>query len=219
MDWKVDGKTYCNERAIATQQTGWHFVSQSRADKPDPVGGILWFGTDDTNTSVYMPFYCSMTEIPKEVSVDNGDLLTFSPTSNFWMNNWVANQAYNRYDLMIPDIRKVQGALESEFIANRKATDEALTALYNAGQMDALVKAVNEDGAQVASKATDTYRNLAQYLLVRFLDGNRKKVDENGNFIYTKDHMPVSPDFPGYNDEYYRNIVRETGNHFLLPDE
>lgn len=219
MDWKVDGKTYCNERAIATQQTGWHFVSQSRADKPDPVGGILWFGTDDTNTSVYMPFYCSMTEIPKEVSVDNGDLLTFSPTSNFWMNNWVANQAYNRYDLMIPDIRKVQGALESEFIANRKATDEALTALYNAGQMDALVKAVNEEGAQVASKATDTYRNLAQYLLVRFLDGNRKKVDENGNFIYTKDHMPVSPDFPGYNDEYYRNIVRETGNHFLLPDE
>ena len=98
------------ERAIATQQTGWSFVSQSRADLPDPVGGVLWFGTDDTNTSVYMPFYCSMTEVPLQLAP--GDINNFSFDSNFWMNTWVANQAYERYDRMIPDIRKVQGKLE-----------------------------------------------------------------------------------------------------------
>ena len=30
----------------------------------------------------------------------------------FWVNNYVANQAYNRYSQMIPDIRRVQGELE-----------------------------------------------------------------------------------------------------------
>ncbi|MDE5674644.1 MAG: C69 family dipeptidase, partial [Muribaculaceae bacterium] len=95
--YQVDGKTYTHERAVATQQTAWHFVSQSRADLPDPIGGVLWFGTDDANTSVYMPFYCSMTEVPEEVRPGNGDLYTFSPTANFWMTNWVANQAYHRY--------------------------------------------------------------------------------------------------------------------------
>ncbi len=219
MEYKVDGKTYCMERAIATQQTGWHFVSQSRADKPDPVGGILWFGTDDTNTSVYMPFYCSMTEIPEQVSEKNGDLLTFSPTSNFWMTNWVANQAYNRYDLMIPEIRKVQEGLEDGFIAERPAKDAELTALYEAGDMAGLQKAVNADGAAVAKKATDSYSDLAKYLLVRYLDGNRKKLNPDGTFKRSETGMPVSPDFPGYNKAYYENIVRQTGNHFLVPEE
>lgn len=216
MDYTVNGKNYCMERAIATQQTGWHFVSQSRANVPDPVGGILWFGTDDTNTSVYMPFYCSLTEIPEEVRVGNGDLLTFSPTSNFWMTNWVANQAYNRYDLMIPDIRRVQGALEEGFIAERAGKEAELIALYEAGNTDALQKAVNADAAKVAKKATDSYRDLGQYLLVRFLDGNRKKVNADHSFKRSATGMPVSPDFPGYNKAYYENIVNKTGDHFLV---
>ncbi len=214
MSFKVDGKEYCNERAIATQQTGWHFVSQARPWLPDPVGGVLWFGTDDTNTSVYMPFYCSMTEVPHEVSEDNGDMCSFSMDSNFWMNNWVANQAYNRYDLMIPDIRKVQGALEEGFMAELPGNDTILVEMVTTDPV-AFEKKVNEHGAKVAKKATDEYRNLAQYLLVRYLDGNRKKVDADGKFIYENGKIPVGPDFPGYDERYYRNIVETTGDHFL----
>lgn len=215
MEFEVDGKKYCNERAIATQQTGWSFVSQSRDWLPDPVGGILWFGTDDTNTSVYMPFYCGMTEIPRELG--HGDINTFSMDSNFWMTNWVANQAYNRYDLMIPDIRKVQNRLEDKFRDGRKAQDSKLEALVKGGDTDAYRKAVNSEGAAVAKEATDSYRDLAQYLLVKFMDGNMKKTDADGNFIKSEYNMPVYPSFPGYDKKYYENIVRETGDHFLIP--
>lgn len=217
MEFKVDGKTYCNERAISTQQTGWSFVSQSRDWLPDPVGGVLWFGTDDTNTCVYMPFYCSMTEVPAEV--DKGDVNTFSWDSNFWVNTWVANQAYNRYDLMIPDIRKVQGSLESKYRSSRPHKEKQLAELAEAGDMASLEKEVNREGAAIAKEATDKYRDLGQYLLVRFMDGNMKKVDENGQFIYNDYGIPVYPEFPGYNQEYYENIVRSTGDHFLIPDE
>jgi len=214
MDFEVNGKKYCNERAIATQQTGWSFVSQTRDWLPDAVGGILWFGTDDTNTSVYMPFYCSMTEVPAQVAP--GDIATFSYDSNFWMNNWVANQAYNRYDLMIPDIRRVQSRLEEKYRSGRDATDARLKALAEKGNYTTLSAEVNAEGAAIAKEATDEYRALAEYLLVRFMDGNMKKLDENGNFKRTEYGIPAYPDFPGYNKEYYENIVKATGDHFLI---
>lgn len=214
MDYKVDGKTYTMERAIATQQTGWSFVSQSRDYLPDPVGGVLWFGTDDTNTTVYMPFYCSMTEVPAQL--DHGDINTFSFDSNFWMNNWVANQAYNRYDLMIPDIRKVQKGLEDKYEATRPAQEKKLAELAAAGDVRAITAAVNAEGAAIAKEATDAYRDLGQYLFVKFMDGNMKKTDADGKFIKSEYGLPVYPEFPGYDQKYYDNIVKETGDHFLI---
>ena len=214
MEFEVDGKKYCMERAIGTQQTGWSFVSQSRDWLPDPIGGVYWFGTDDTNTSVYMPFYCSLTEVP--VQIGHGDINTFSMDSNFWMNNWVANQAYNRYDPMIPDIRKVQEKLENGFQSSRPEMEAKLMELYQNGDLEALVAAVNEEGKQNASQATDDYRDLAIYLLVKYMDGNQKKTNEDGSFQVTEYGIPAYPSFPGYDPQYYQNIVNTTGDHFLL---
>lgn len=215
MEFEIDGKTYCHERAIGTQQTGWSFVAQTRDNLPDKVGGVLWFGTDDTNTTVYMPMYCGMTEVPKEL--EPGDIQTFSYDSNFWMNNWVANQCYNRYDLMIPDVRKVQGALETMFIGSRPEVEArwAELALTDPEELTALQ---NEEAAEIARRATQDYKKLAEFLLVRYMDGNKKKVDENGNFIKNEWGIPVYPEFPGYDKDYYRRIVEETGDHFLLRD-
>lgn len=214
MEYEVDGKKYLMERAIATQQTGWSFVSQSRDWLPDPVGGVFWFGTDDTNTSVYMPLYCGMTEVPAELA--QGDINTFDINSNFWVNNIVANEAYHRYDMMIPDIRKVQNKLEKGFFEQVKANDPKLKAMVEAGDMDAYRNAVNALGAQDAKEATDRYRDLAVYLFVKFMDGNRKKTDADGNFIKSQYGVPVYPEFPGYDKKYYENIVKESGDHFLI---
>ncbi|MDD6228414.1 MAG: C69 family dipeptidase [Bacteroidales bacterium] len=214
MEYEVNGKKYCMERAIATQQTGWSFVSQSRDWLPDPVGGLFWFGTDDTNTSVYMPFYCGMTEVPAQVG--SGDINTLDLNANFWVNNIVANQAYNRYDQMIPDIRKVQKDLEDSFEKRVPETDTELGAAVAAGDMEAYRNIANRHGADVARQATDSYRDLAGYLFVKFMDGNRKKTDAEGRFMKSEYGVPVYPEFPGYDKRYYEEIVKENGDHFQL---
>lgn len=214
MSYEVDGKKYCMERATATQQTGWSFVSQSRDWLPDAVGGVYWFGTDDTNTCVYMPLYCCLTQVPMQFTV--GNLYHFDMNSNFWMNNWVANQAYNRYDLMIPDIRKVQNTLEDKYRESRKATEEQLTPLAEAGYLGELTTIVNEQATAIAKEATDEYRNLAQFLMVKFIDGNVKKQNEDGSFKLNPYGLPASPDYGGYDQKYYENIVKESGDHFLI---
>ena len=215
MEYEVDGKKYCMERAIATQQTGWSYVSQTRDWLPDPVGGVLWFGTDDTNTCVYMPIYCGVTKVPTELA--EGDINTLDLRSNFWVNNIVANQAYNRYDQMIDDIRKVQGSLEKGFQANRPDVEEKLTAIVNSGDMNAYRNAVNSEAAAVARNSTDAYRDLAGYLFVKTMDGNLKKTDKDGNFIKSEYGLPVYPTFPGYDKKYYENIVEGIGRP--LPDQ
>ncbi len=214
MQYEVNGKSYCMERATATQQTGWSFVSQSRSWLPDAVGGVFWFGTDDTNTCVYMPLYCCLTEVPMQFTV--GDLYNFNMDSNFWMNNWVANQAYNRYDLMIPDIRKVQNSLEDKYRDSRAAVEQQLTPLAEAGYIGEVTTIVNEQSAAIAKEATDAYRNLAQFLMVKFLDGNIKKQNEDGSFKFNPYGLPASPEYGGYDKKYYENIVKETGDHFLI---
>lgn len=78
MTFEVDGQEYTNERAIATQQTGFVIVPQMRNWLPDAIGGILWFAVDDADMAVFTPVYASVTDVPECYRVGNGDLLNFS---------------------------------------------------------------------------------------------------------------------------------------------
>lgn len=211
MTFKVDGKEYLNERAIATQQTGFSFVSQMNKDYPELMRGILWFGVDDANTCVYVPMYNSITTIPYEFAQGNGDMLTFSRDAAFWVNNYVANQAYNKYDKMIEDIRKVQKAEEDTL------EREVLMFVQEIPSLDPdAARALLNDHSSIASRRyLKRYQNLGDYLLVKYIDGNIKR-EKDGEFERTPEGMPVSPIYGGYDDRYYRSIVDETGDRLLV---
>lgn len=211
MTFKVDGKEYLNERAIATQQTGFSFVSQMNKDYPELMRGILWFGVDDANTCVYVPMYNSITTIPYEFAQGNGDMLTFSRDAAFWVNNYVANQAYNKYDKMIEDIRKVQKAEEDTL------EHEVLMFVQEIPSLDPdAARALLNDHSSIASRRyLKRYQNLGDYLLVKYIDGNIKR-EKDGEFERTPEGMPVSPIYGGYDDRYYRSIVDETGDRLLV---
>ncbi len=131
MTWEVDGKKYLHERAISTQQTGFSFVTQSRAALPDPIGGVLWFGLDDTYSTVYTPMYCGIREAPRTFATGVASLTRFSWDSAFWVFNWVANYAYSRYSDMIVDIQKVQRQLEGQYLADQDAIEKEALVLHS----------------------------------------------------------------------------------------
>lgn len=217
MTWKHEGKTYFNERAIATQQTGFVLVAQLRNTLPDEVGGILWFGVDDANTAVFTPMYASMRRTPECYRVGNGDMMTFSWTSAFWIHNWVANMAYARYNHLITDIRPVQKELEQSFDAAIPAIDTKAVALLKGSREEAL-NFLTDYSCQTADAATARWKTLGEYLIVKYIDGNRKK-EVNGKFKDNGYGLSEMPDFPGYNEEYYKQIVDQTGEKFISTDE
>ena len=214
MSFKVDGVEYTNERAIATQQTAFVLVSQMRSWLPNEIGGIHWFGVDDANTNVFVPMYCCINSAPKSYDEKTADMYTLSWESAFWVNNWVANQAYSRYSLMIDDIRKVQKTIEDNFEQNMANVEaEALKLHKDSPKM--VVPYLTKYSHSVAEYATAEYKKLGEYLLVKFLDGNRKK-EADGKFKRNPDGLPVQPDFPGYNEEYLRAIVKDAGEHLKV---
>ena len=195
---------YTHERAIATQQTGFSLVAQLKADAPEQMKGLLWFGVDDANTCVYLPVYSCLQEVPRQIAVGNGDMYNLSWDAAFWVTNYVANQAYNRYSQMIPDIRKVQCAMEDTIDA------EVATLYAEIGDIDPEIgtRLLNEHTADWAEKYTKRYKQLGDYLLVKYLDGNIKK-ERDGKFARNEYGLPEYPEFPGYDERYYRSIATD----------
>lgn len=211
MNFEVDSVEYVHERAIATQQTGFSFVAQMRSDLPQYLRGLLWFGTDDANTCVYIPVFCSVATPPAQLA--HGDVNTLDWNSNFWVNNYVANQAYNRYSQMIPDIRRVQSALEDSINMDVQVALEQIPE-FNDPEIAA---ELTQDLANIwAERATLAYKNLGDYLFVKFMDGNIKKTDDNHNFIKSEYGVPVYPQFGGYDERYFRSIVEDAGDRLKV---
>ncbi len=215
LTFKVDSANYVNERAISTQQTGFSFVTQSRSWLPNPIGGILWFGVDDTYSTCYAPMYCGITEIPECFKVGNGDMLTYSETSAFWIFNLVSNFAYLRYDAMIPDVLKVQKSMEDKFVAYTPSVDMAAQSLWNSGKKAETLQFLTDYSVNQANGMTKEWKKLSQYLIVKFIDGNIKK-EKDGAFERTETGMPPSPDQPGYPEWWKKVIVDGTGDHLKM---
>ncbi|TLX71062.1 dipeptidase [Labilibacter sediminis] len=214
LTWEVDGEEYFNERAIATQQTGFSFVAQLRSWLDNPIGGILWFGVDDAASSVYVPIYCGINQIPEEFAVGNGNLIEFSWTSAFWVFNWVSNQAYARYNFMIEDIKKVQSKLEDKFAANMPAIEQAAKNLYD--QDPQLAKDFLTDySLNQTSITVSEWKKLGEFLMIKYLDGNLHR-EENGVFLKSPHGLPVNAEFPGYDEQHYKQIAEETGDKLKM---
>lgn len=213
MEYKVDGKTYTHERAIATQQTGFSFVADMNADRHDAMKGVLWFGVDDANTCVYIPVFNSTDTVPYELSHGNGDMLTLSWDAMFWVNNYVANQAYNRYSQMIPDIRRVQKGHEDSLKESVDFFTDKLTPEVSYADAQAQLRRLT---LGAATQVTKDYKALGDYLLVKFLDGNIKRQNPDGTFTRTPEGTPVQPEFGGYNQRYFESIAREQGDRLRV---
>lgn len=202
MSWEVDGKKYLHERAISTQQTGFSFVAQARSFLPAPVGGVLWFGLDDTYSTVYVPQYAGNRAVPKSFAVGTADFKTFSWDSAFWVFNFVSNWAYSRYGDMIQDVQKVQGELEGEFLARQPGLEKAALALYQQSP-DLARDYLTAYSVEQGDRTTARWRKLGEQLLVKYLDGNVR--DADGKVTH--------PDYP---EAWRRRIVQDDARGILL---
>ncbi len=203
--FQLDGKDYWHERPIATQQTGFAFVAQMRSYVPDHVGGILWFGVDDAATNLFVPMYTRMNAVPECFSMDNGSLLEYSSTSAFWVYNWVANYTYSKYSYMYPEIQKVQVEWETYFNSMIAAVDA------QAGEMSECESRLylTKFSSSQAEISTNAWRELGEYLLVKYMDGNIKK-EKDGKFEQNEFHIPPGIIRPGYPEDFLKEIAPET---------
>ena len=229
MTFKVGKNEYYNERAIATQQTGFWFVAQSRGSLPDPVGGVIWFGCDDAATSYLTPIYSAVTRVPESFRHGNGDMLTYSATSAFWMCNRVANACYKAYDLMAPTVQEKARAWESSCVDSLALWDDAAVKMLQSEKADAKKNGRRaRKGVTVGEDAVRDYLTvrccnaadhifadwvaLEEFLLVKFIDGNVKAQNEDGSWVTNGyGNIPAKISQPGYSEKWKESVAADNG--------
>lgn len=212
LTFKVDGVEYFNERPISTQQSAFSFVAQMRASLPDPVGGVMWFGLDDANMTVFTPVYCCTDRIPTPYAEGNGDCITFSWDSAFWIYNWVADMIRPRYSLMIGDMRAVQDELENTFAAAQEGIEASAVKLFQEDPNKA--KDFLTNYTDITARTTiDRWKKLGEFLIVRYNDGAVKKM-KNGKLMAPETGNVAPLERPGYPEEFLKELVKSTGERY-----
>ncbi len=215
LTWKHDGKTFFHERTTATQQTAFSFIAQLRSSYPDAVGGLKWFAVDDSNTTVYVPVYAGIRRPPQSYAEGNGSILEFSESAAFWVFNQVAHLAYLRYNLILPDIRRVQQELENRLREHSRTVDQAALELYRRDP-ELARDFLTEFSVQTADRVVERWRELYRFLLVKFLDGNIKK-EQDGVFLRNEFERYPLVEHPEYPDWWKEMLIKATGDRFLVP--
>lgn len=206
LSWKVEGDStqYGWNRPISTQQTAFAFIAQMRSWLPNEIGGIFWYGVDDNYSTVYIPLYCSITDIPEPFK--GYSIKDFSLESGFWVFNLVANLAYHKYSYAIQDIQKVQSELEDKFDAFVPAIDAAAQTLYKKDK-DLAIEYLTEYSTAQGEETVDRWRELWEFMVVKYNDGYVNDVNEaNGRH----------PKGVGYGDYYYKKVLEERPNFFKV---
>ena len=216
--FEVDGKKYFNERPTSTQQTAFSYVSQMRSWLPREIGGVLWFGNDDGNMVAYTPIYCGNTIQPECYNTPGADAVTFSDKNAYWVCNWVSNMVYPRYSQMFPALKEVRDSLEQSYFVEQKQIEDHASQLY-ANDKAAALKYLNDYSNEKAAQMLARWKQLATYLIVRYNDMAVKPVNADGTFKRTSTGLGARVERPGYTDAARRELVKQTGDKFAVPDE
>lgn len=216
LTWKIDGKEYFNERSTSTQQTAFTFIAQGRSQYPDPIGGILWFGVDDSYFTVYNPIFCGITSIPKSYQEGFGNLMKFEKDAAFWVFNQVSNLAYTRYNTIAPIVKNEQSIIEDKFVKSIDIISDAASKLYKVDSALG-IDYITDYSINQAENTVKKWQNLYEYLFIKFVDGNIKKTEgkhfiDNGN----GKNIPVYPDQPGYGEKKYNEIIKATKDRYEM---
>ena len=215
--YKVDGKQYFNERPVSTQQSGFVFVSQMRSWLPREIGGVFWFANDDANMAAFTPVYCSMTERPECYNTPGADALHFSKKNAYWVCNMTSNMVYPRYSLMFPTLKEVRDSLDNSYIAAQSGVEKKAQELY-AQNPQAAVKYLNDYSVEKAQQMLARWNQLFEFMVVKYNDMIIKPTDKNGTFEKTHYGLGARPVRPGYPEKYAKELVKQSGDKFLVPE-
>jgi dipeptidase len=219
LTWSSGGKSYLNERPIATQQTGWNFVAQSRSWMPTELSGLLWFGVDDSGATVRFPIYGSASQVPEAFAGKGAQdgvtppVMKFSMDRAFDVFNLVANWVYSRWDLMYPDLMNRVNSIESEYFAQVEEMDKQASDVYKKEGPKAAVDLVTKFSVDLGNDLLKRWVSFFGELFVKYRDG----------YVITE-----SKDSPAcgcsvangaYPQNWYDRIALETGDHYLVPAE
>ncbi len=120
------------ERTIARWYTMYATLIQCRNWLPDEIGGVVWLAQDNVSSSIYVPIYCSVTDLPASYKTP-GRTNGFTKESAWWAFNRLGTLAAQRWGDMHQDVDSVWFPMQQELFASQEAVEKKAMDLYKPG--------------------------------------------------------------------------------------
>ena len=143
-------------------------------------------------------------------------MMDWGKNSAFWVFNQVSNFAYTRYNLIHPYIHDYQQELEQRFVDYTQLIDQKASEMHKEDKEKA-TKFVTDFSVNNANSLVYNWQKFYQWLFMKFVDGNVKPTE--GREFKTNGTGVIKVEYPGYSDEWYRQLIEETGDKFKVPED
>jgi len=144
------------ERTIARWYTMYATITQSRDWLPNEIGGVVWLAIDNVASSIYIPVYCSVTDLPEPYKTP-GRTIGYTQESAWWAFNRLGTLAAQRWGDMHKDLDAVWEPMQKELFENQQAIEAKAKEAYNTNNnratVEILTKYTNQWGTKVVAKA------------------------------------------------------------------
>lgn len=158
-DWR-------GERTIARWYTMYATITQSRNWLPDEIGGVVWLAWDNVANSIYVPLYCSITDLPESFK-QPGRVNGFNRESAWWAFNRLGTLAAQRWGDMKKDVEAVWLPMQNEMLDNQKTVDAEAKKLLKDNKEKA-VKYLTDYGIKWGNKVVEEAWKLGDLLWTKY---------------------------------------------------
>jgi dipeptidase len=117
------------ERTIARWYTMYATITQSRDWLPDEIGGVVWLAWDNVATSIYVPLFCSISDVPESYKTP-ARIHGYTRESAWWAFNRLGTLAAQRWGDMRKDVEAVWKPMQTQLFAEHEQIVEQARKLY-----------------------------------------------------------------------------------------
>jgi dipeptidase len=117
------------ERPIARWYTMYATITQSREWLPDEIGGLVWLALDNVATSIYIPLYSGITDVPDSYKTP-GREKGYTRDSAWWAFNRMSTLAAQRWGDMRKDVEAIWKPMQTELFVNQEHIEQEALHLY-----------------------------------------------------------------------------------------
>jgi len=149
------------ERTIARWYTMYATIIQCRDWLPDQIGGLAWLAMDNVATSVYIPVYGSVTDLPQAYKTP-GRPNGYTTESAWWAFNRLGTLAAQRWGDMRNDVSATWDPVQEELFRNQENIENEALEMVKEGKngkatefLTAYTNAWGEKVVQMAWKLGD----------------------------------------------------------------
>lgn len=165
--FKVNGGWHGRgERAIAVHFTVYATILQCRSWLPDEVGALCWFDLDNVASSVYVPIYASVNDLPSTYKTC-GRVTGFSKEAAWWAFNRLGTIAAKRWGDMRKVVDDAWVPMQQEFFDNQAQTESQALELLKTNPQKAKQFLTDYTGKQ-CNRAVDKAWETGDYIWSHF---------------------------------------------------